>query len=84
MTVREETKRAVLAQIITVMEAADAQGVDPWMAAEGVYPTVPTDVIAEAWCQFEAAKTDAWWRSMEQTIDGEIVKRALKAPGGAA
>lgn len=83
MTPRDEIKKAVLAQIIEVMDLADKAGVDTWKAAEQAFPGTPTDVIAEAWCKFDNAKTEAWWKQVEQTIDGEIVKRAMLVTGGA-
>lgn len=84
MTPRDEIKKAVLAQIIEVMDQADKAGVDTWQAAERAFPGTPTDVIAEAWVEFDNAKTEAWWRQVEQTIDGEVVKRAMLATGGEA
>ena len=78
MSVRPETKREVMAHIISLMAEAEASGLDPWSYAAAKMPGVPSDVIADAFCQFENDKTEAWWQSVEKTIDAEVMCLALK------
>lgn len=83
MSARAEIRAAVIGQLVAVMKDAEAQGCNAMLSAQETYPDVPYLVVLEAWLQVDADKTDAWWRSIEKTIDGEIVRRAL-TDGGAA
>ena len=79
-------RQQVLAQIIDVMTAADAQGHDTVKAAQAAFPGTPSDVTYEAWAEYEHRKTEAWWQQIERAIDSEVIRRALGSPdkGGAA
>jgi hypothetical protein len=75
-----EIRKQVMAQIITFMQAAEKRGVDPYAATEAAFPSIPTEVVALAYVELGERKTEAWWESIEKTIDGELVERALTAP----
>lgn len=75
-----DIRAEVIETIIDVMVEADAAGHDPWKAAQARWPSTPVDVIATAWVTFGDRKTEAWWQSIERTIDGEVIKRALDKP----
>jgi hypothetical protein len=62
---------------------AESSGLDPVKAAQAEFTCTPTEVIYGAWLELESRKTEAWWQSIEKTIDGEIVRAAL-AKGGDA
>lgn len=82
MAPRPETKEKVFAALIAAMERGVERGEYPMAAAEAEYPDVPHGVIVEAWCKFDDDMQDRWWDSIEKTIEGEIVRRALKADTG--
>ena len=77
-TVRTEVK----AEIIAVCREAKAKGDDGWKAVEARFPGIPPDVVAEAWLAVEDEATEAWWQTVERTIDGEIIRNALAKVGG--
>ena len=70
-------RREVMAEIAAFMAEAEARGEDGWNATALAYPGIPSDVLAEVWCAFEDQKTEAWWQSIERTIDGEVIRNAL-------
>lgn len=82
--VNSDIRKQVLAQIIDVMASADAVGQDTVKAAEFAFPGTPSDVIYAAWVEFESAKTEAWWQTIERTIDSEVIRRALAPSDGGA
>lgn len=80
MTVREE----ILEQIIEIMRVVEDQGRDGLIAARAALPGTPESVLAQAWWELEERKTEGWWKSIEKTIDGEIIRRALGDKSGGA
>ncbi len=84
MTVRSVTRQQVMAHIISFMAEAEQRGLDPWKAAEHAFPSIPGDVVAAAWVELDARKTEAWWQAVEKTIDGELIDRAITSAGGAS
>lgn len=76
----------VMAEIMTTIREAEDAGQDGYAEARRVYPAVPTSVIAEAWARVGSDRDEAWWASVERTIEGEVIRRAIAGPddGGAA
>lgn len=79
MTVREETKAAVLSAMANIGREAKLNGDDPWTAIAKAIPDAPAEVIAEAYLAIEDEATAAWWDRMERTIDDDVVRHALSA-----
>lgn len=75
-----DIRQQVKAQIIKVIAEAEDQGKDGAKAAIEAFPEVPTPVIYECWADWDHDRTEAWWDSIEKTIDAEIVRNALSAP----
>ncbi len=71
------TREQVLAQISEVIAEGMSAGRDPWAYGREKFPGVPDDVITEAWMRVEDAITEKWWQSIEKTIEGEIIRKAL-------
>ncbi len=76
-TIREQ----VMAQIIDVMKAAQDQGRDKFRAAEVAFPGTPNGVLCEALATLGLQEDEEWWRQVERTIDGEIIRQALLSVG---
>jgi hypothetical protein len=74
---KSEKRQAVIAEIVKVMVAAKARGEKEMDAAKAAFPGTPDTVLWEAWCDLDMAETEAWWESVERTIDGELVRRAI-------
>lgn len=81
---RDDLRRQVIGQICAVMDEAEALGYDPVKYAGLKLPMIPEGVLWEAWVQFDNAKEERWWASLEKTIEGEIVRNALSGKGRAA
>lgn len=71
--VREE----VMAELTAFIFAANARGEDGYKAAERAFPGVPDTVLILAMLDADEQKTEAWWQTVERTIDGEIIRNAL-------
>jgi len=78
---RQEIREQVIAQIAQVMAEGEAIGHDPMAYAEEKFPGTPMLVMADAWSRFDDAKEQKWWDSVEKTIDGEIIRRAIGKVG---
>ena len=78
MIARDQIRKEVMAEIISLMAAATERGEDGWKVVEQSFPGIPSDVVAEAWVHVTNAETEAWWQSVERTIDGEVIRNALK------
>lgn len=74
---RKEIREQVVGQMVAVGLEASKNGKDPWAAIESTFPGTPADVIADAWVKVSDGETEAWWNSVEKTIDGEIIRRAI-------
>ena len=74
---RREIREQVIAHIVDVMMEGDDLGRDAMAYAEEKFPGTPMLVMADAWARFDGQKEAAWWDSVERTIDGEIIRRAL-------
>lgn len=72
-----DTRKQVMAEIIGVIREVNDRGADGFKVAQSVFPAVPTAVIAEAWCEAESEATEAWWQTVERTIEGEVIRRAI-------
>lgn len=71
-------RKQVRARIMTTMEAAVAAGLDAMSEARKVYPDVPITVITDCWSKLDVDEAEHWWRSMEKTIEGDVVNRAAR------
>lgn len=80
---RNQIKKEVLATICQHLRTAMAEGKNPWGEVDLAFPSVPMDVRYEAVVIVENEETEAWWDSLEKTIDGEILNRALAGGGNA-
>jgi hypothetical protein len=66
-----------LGEIVRVIEEAENHGLNGRQAAREMFPTAPDIVITEAWLEWEYAQTEAWWQSVERTIEGQVLRRAI-------
>lgn len=82
--VRPETKAAVLQAMKEVGRNAQAAGMDALKTIERTFPGAPVEVHVEAWLAVVDEATQAWWEQVENTIDAEVVKDALRLVGGKA
>jgi len=74
-----QTRKEIEAHFIDFIAKAEAEGKDGFNAAIAAFPDVPEMVIIMASAEYEHRKTEAWWQSMERTIDGEVISRAIEA-----
>lgn len=77
----DKIRKEVMAEIIDTYRAAKARGADEWKAVEAAFPGIPTDVTAEAMMAVEDEASEAWWQTVERTIDGEVIRNALAKAG---
>ena len=70
-------RKQVLAAIVACMSDAMSQGRDPWLAAKAEFPGTPSGVLGEAYCEAANAQDEAWWQTIERTIDGEVIRNAI-------
>ena len=80
MVPRKEIKEQVLAQVIEVIKQARANGEPEMEVIKRTFPGMPEDIYWQAFCALDSAEVDAWWESVEKTIDGEIIKNAISGP----
>ena len=80
MSARADIRKQVMAHILGAMTEADAAGHDSFAIGRRMFPEVPIEVITEAWLEIENRKVEAWWQSVERTIDGELISRAAEGP----
>jgi hypothetical protein len=71
------TRRQVKAAIIDCMVKANAEGRDEFEAARTEFPGVPVSVLGECAAEADDIEVEAWWRTVERTIDGELIKNAV-------
>jgi hypothetical protein len=84
MAALNETRKAVLAEIISVMSAAKARGEDEMAAARATFPGTPEPVLWSAWCDLDDAEVEKWWDSVERTVDAEVIRKAIASAGEAS
>ena len=73
----DKIRKEIQAEIVLSMKAAKARGEDPWEYAKRAFPGIPIGVLTLADLELDGEEEEAWWRSMERTIDGEIIRNAL-------
>lgn len=71
------TREEVMAELVAIAREGMALGASAPSYLMEKFPDLPEVVATEAWMRAEAADVEAWWRSVERTIDGEIIRRAL-------
>ena len=79
-----EIRAQVLEQIIEVMLEANKAGRDEQASAQECFPGTPENVLWEAYGQLLSRLEEDWWRAVERTIDGEIIRNALAKNGSLA
>jgi hypothetical protein len=83
--VSEETIRdQVRAQIMEVIASAEAAGKDGVKAALKAFPGTPRDIVLQCRVLMQVRRNEKWWEQVEQTLDGELVKRAIAGAGEAS
>lgn len=80
-TMSTTTRRQVFAQIVATMEDAQARGLNPMTVARHTYRSVPASVLGEAFAELTDTEAEAWWRDVERTIDGEVIRNAVAKAG---
>lgn len=80
MAPRKEIREQVVAQVIEVIKQARDNGEDDMKAVSRTFPGLPEQVYWQAWSDLEDAELNAWWDTVEKTIDGEIIKNAITGP----
>lgn len=73
----QEIRAQVLATIADVIRQARAEGKDGVAAARAAFPGTPDLVIYEADTAVDFDEVENWWGSVERTINGELVARAI-------
>ena len=72
------TRKQVMANLIEEADEIMKCGGDAFSVLGKRYPGMPIEVVTEAWLEASNRETERWWDSVEKTIDGEIIKNALK------
>lgn len=74
-------RQQVKAEIIRMIADAQAAGLGNGVAAvHRAYPDIPEMILWECWTDLDLQRQDAWWETIERTIDGEIIRRAIASP----
>lgn len=76
-----DTRKQVFAQIIATMEEAQARGLNPMTVARHTYRGIPSGVLGEALAELSMREDEAWWQTVERTIDGELIRNAIATAG---
>lgn len=82
-----QTRKEIMAHLVGLFVEARRAGLDDRQArrwVEAKCPGVPDLVLIEAAIDADSLETEAWWQSMERTIDGEVIARALAIPAKGA
>lgn len=72
------TRQQVMALIVATMVQAIKDGRDPWKVAATAFPGMPHMVLGEAYGEASYAEVENWWKQIERTIDGEVIRNALQ------
>lgn len=72
------TRQQVMALIVETMIQAIEDGRDPWKVAAKAFPGTPSMVLGEAYGEASYAEVENWWKQIERTIDGEVIRDALR------
>jgi hypothetical protein len=81
MSRREQLERELLATMCRHLKAVKAGGsINLSKELEKAFPAVPEYVRFLAEVEFESEELEAWWETLEKTIDGEILRRAIGKP----
>ena len=79
---RWQLEKEVEAAVIEVMLKARAEGRNEEAAVKQAFPGVPGTVIVGAEMELMHREENAWWETLERTIDVEVLHRAIAAGGG--
>lgn len=80
MAPRKEIRDQVIAQVIEVIKQAREDGEEETAVVFRTFPGLPDQVYWDAFCALDSAEVNAWWETVEKTIDGEIIKNAISGP----
>ncbi|WP_156420081.1 hypothetical protein [Aureimonas sp. N4] len=72
-----DMRKQIMAEMTKVAAEAIARGENGLQAVQSAFPGVPLIVAVEAEMDADNAKTEAWWQTIERTIDGELVRRGI-------
>lgn len=79
---RAELKREVRATMIEwILDYRAKGGLNELRAWESAHPGTPQSVYWDASLELDEQDENKWWETLERTIDGEVLKRAI---GGGA
>ncbi|MET3899695.1 hypothetical protein ABIB57_003657 [Devosia sp. UYZn731] len=79
---REELRKQVVLTIVEACRAGIQQGKSYTDVLIDDYRDVPAEVIFEVEDIMGREQDEAWWASVERTIDAEIINGAIRAKGG--
>jgi hypothetical protein len=74
---RSPIQGRVFAELVRVCREATAQGRDGLQAIYAAFPGVPGLVAGEAWAEAQEEDAEAWWNTVEKTIDAEVIPKAI-------
>lgn len=74
---RTNIREQVKAAIISTMADAEKAGRCPLAAAEAAYPGTPGMVLGGCFAEMQMSQEDAWWETVERTIDGDLIRNAV-------
>lgn len=86
MRSRVRLKQEIVATMITdIRKKASETGSENYIAlADSMFPDVPESLRIEAWMALDDEDEEAWWQTVERTIDGEVIRNAIQQKGSAA
>lgn len=67
----------VMAQLVQTCRDASAAGKDGIAEIERCFPGTPIEVATDAWCRASEESVEAWWQSVEKTIEIAAIRQAL-------
>lgn len=67
----------VMAELCAFISEARRHGRNGVHDAQAAFQGTPLIVLYEAETMVEMEETEAWWQSVERTIDGEIIRAAI-------
>lgn len=74
-------REQVILRMADVASEAISQGQDGFTAIERAFPGTPIEIITQAWLKATDAETEAWWQSVERTIEAAVIDNAVKSVG---
>lgn len=79
---RDDLRKQVVLTMVEACRAGVQQGKSYFDVLIDDYRDVPTDIIFEVESIMGREKDEAWWATVERTIDAEIINGAIRVKGG--